>query len=264
MTLIKEWSNVLTFMQDVSAPNRTNPYNNCSHTTEPSASWDMGVDWDNSIRMGREGWPDGTARLQEMTANVLSSMKTADANALDFIQDVTGAIPDIAAFVAGEPEDMINPVLVPKPTQVIRIGITTTSSGGVDAQVHFIRGAAVAILTQALEAAGYMVEVSRYMSNASGYTGKLTVKHPGEPLEMDRLAYFVAHPAAYRRLGFAEQELFTTKGSPYSAPTDPDKNELDTLQVYIPKAGGWEKEWLSPDSAAQWVMEKLDGILVGN
>jgi hypothetical protein len=65
------------------------------------------------------------------------------------------------------------------------------------------------------------------------------VKRAGEPVDLDRLAYAVAHPAFFRRLGFRFMELngHSPSGCSVSTMSDKDKRpgviEIDSVVTYV-------------------------------
>jgi hypothetical protein len=159
-----------------------------------------------------DGWPlalelaDVTVGQLRETAGLSSTVTV-----LDPVWDVTGAEVDVGVYLSGVPECMVDamPREVSARGKVITFVIPAGYVNTVEHDVIINRGLALATLCTAIIDAGHSVEIW------SGFTGRLTlpkaelrfrslarVISAGEPLDIGRLIFAVAHPAMLRRLWF--------------------------------------------------------------
>jgi hypothetical protein len=171
-----------------------------------------GATWDEAVRLAVDGWP---LALEEADVTVAQLRESAGLSGsvvmLEPTWDVTGSEVDVGAYLAGVPECMIDAV----PREISRRGKVITflvPAGYVNTVEHEViinRGLALATLCTAIIDAGHSVEIW------SGFTGWLDlpeaeqrfsgltrVIEAGEPFDVGRLIFAVAHPAMLRRLWF--------------------------------------------------------------
>ena len=124
-----------------------------------------------------------------------------------------GVFPCIPAYAAGVPEDMFTPsewgMPVPKP--VVRIVVNITAAHYVDKEHIINRGAAIVQLIDRVQLAGQRVElVAAFHAKELGcndtYEYSVVVKRAEEPVDLDRIAYAIAHPSMLRRTMFRIME----------------------------------------------------------
>jgi len=124
-----------------------------------------------------------------------------------------GAFPCIPAYAAGVPEDMFVPLddgaANSKP--IVRIAVNVVCSAWVDPQDIINRGAAVVALIDKIQSEGRRVELIAFCHIAGRRNDRLimavTVKRPEEPIDMDRVAFALAHPSMLRRCFFRVVEF---------------------------------------------------------
>jgi hypothetical protein len=183
--------------------------------------------------------------------------------------DVAGAVPDVARYLAGEPENMLTPCEETAPARVVRLVVNICASADITAAAMYKRGAAALAMVDAIESTGARVEIAVancHQSRASGNRRAVvvTVKRAEDHAEPDRLAFALAHPATLRRLWFAfaentytpdERAEYGVGNGGYGTPEDmPDAERGD---IYLPAAKSWEPHFATPESAAAWIMETL-------
>lgn len=119
-----------------------------------------------------------------------------------------GAFPCIPAYAAGVPEDMFVPLEdgAANSKPIVRIAVNVVCSGWVDPQDIINRGAAVVALIDKIQSEGQRVELIAFChiegSCNERYLMSVTVKRPEEPIDMDRVAFALAHPSMLRRCFF--------------------------------------------------------------
>lgn len=170
--------------------------------------WHGSESFADAMNLARNGWREGLAMIESLTARLESVTGSLVQNQV--VQwDVAGDFADAGLFSAGVPECMgsFHEEIAQGPGKVVRILYNIAASGGADCATLMKRGAAVVALVDALEGAGRSceIEIASVQENMSGarYTVLLPVKSAGEPVELDRLAFILAHASSYRRLMFA-------------------------------------------------------------
>jgi hypothetical protein len=201
-----------------------------------------------AVDLARGGWAEGTAKIvehREACSAFLAAAKTAKTR--EFGWDVTGDFIDVGRLLSGEPEccgsefDGGNQIA----SRVVSIRLNQSVSGGISADTICARGVTVLVAVDLLESCGVRCEVT--VSKGSKGTGcagsvrnlqvdsHVVVKQAGDAVDLDKLAFWVAHPASFRRLGFRlnEQNGLSPCGahparlSDYGA--DPNVIEIDEI-----------------------------------
>lgn len=156
-------------------------------------------------------WPDGADRVNRLRAKV----------SLGNVQRVKVVVPqrkapgriDMGRVMQGHPYGFQRVIDGEEFKQgqsrnVVDILINACVSAGVDANVIEARGAAVLALAEALEQRGKRVRITVGMANnrGCGIDYRVVVKQPGQPLNLNSVAFAVAHPSFFRRFIFSAME----------------------------------------------------------
>lgn len=164
--------------------------------------------FEDAVTLASAGWPEGAARvaaLREGCEAFLAAAKAAKTRGYGW--DVTGDFIDVGRLLSGEPEccgqeqDGLG-----LGSRVASIRLNACVSASVSTDAITARGLTVLVAADLLESCGIRCEV--LVSLATYYEGRLveanvTVKQPGDPVDIDRLAFSIAHPSFFRRLGIA-------------------------------------------------------------
>lgn len=199
----------------------------------------------------RNGWSEGTARI-------VAGVETLNAQAQDWgtawSMDVAGAFPDVGAFLAGEVEHMHAPDVETDSAPVVSIWLTGATSWKTKAHDMETFGVALLSFVDALEKQGKQLEIvwysvgqpskpsrkgssKRVPVNCAPCTFNVVLKHAGEHMDVDRLAFALAHPSMLRRAYFAAVEQlpeFAVLGDNYGFPRDYPTEHRDANSVYLP------------------------------
>ncbi|WP_326569726.1 hypothetical protein VSH64_01325 [Amycolatopsis rhabdoformis] len=248
-------------------PTITRPASRKSGTGWPGASWE------EALRLAVDGWPvaleNAGITVDELRAGAGLEHQVTE---LEPAWDVTGSEVDIGAYLSGVPECMVD--AVPRPVsrrgKVVTFLIPAAYSNRIGHDVIINRGLALVTLCAAIIDAGHSVEIW------SGFTGTLKTRFAqlrtsavarvisaGEPLDIGRLIFAVAHPAMLRRLWFGvwdaqpEDVAKAVKADAYTTPVDcraddlpaevtepyvfPHLTEQDRQSDDLPTALGWAK-----------------------
>jgi hypothetical protein len=207
------------------SPGNKSYSNHASHYSG-NTSWFATESFDQTLDMAlRSGWPEGRTLLQDSLVAVAPQPKVYET--LEF--EVAGAYPCVPLYCAGDPACMVqdpgSSIRSAKP--IIRIDYNNYITSSVEPRDMMLRGAAILSLADSLERSGFSTEL-RIIGNCRDLARKFTFrysivyKQAGEPLDLDRAAFAIAHPSSMRRLAFAilEQhpELEPSFAGNYGAP----------------------------------------------
>ena len=182
-----------------------------------SDPWHGTNTFEQAVALARRGWPEGAAAALELRAEVESAVRDLiNARSTSYTFDVAGEFVDVGRFLSGEPEcfgsesqDYGNTV-----RPVVKIVANLAASGSVSTKSLYVRGAAIVAAIDILESLGRRVEVwiahgstkSRRGGQSNVHETHVLVKKADQPLDVDRLAFAVAHPSTLRRLCFSIME----------------------------------------------------------
>jgi len=244
--------------------------NNASR--KAASDWHMGASWGDAIKMAAEGWPEGLKKMQKATEllEIPSSEKNYEPQPMAAL---AGDEVDVGLYLSGEPECMTDWTMVETPSfgKVAKIVVNCSAAAGVSTDAMFKRGAAAVLLVDALESCGMRCEVW-VIPWSSGETPKepsfyceVLAKRADDPVELDRLAYMLAHPVVMRRLGFRlmEQEKPDSWGGEathegYGYPTEVPTLENEEGTIYF---GAQSLVYRSEEEMVLAVQELLNKFL---
>jgi hypothetical protein len=205
-----------------------------------------------NVRLLRQGWPDGTARILQGVATLSA---TQDDWSPQWAMDVCGAFPDVGAYLAGEVEHMHSPDLDQPAAPPLRLYVNGSYSHKITTRQIENFGIALLTMIDALEREGRQIELVWHMTagavkpkrkgsktlvwqNIPPFTAQTTLKQAGEHMDLDRMAYALAHPSMLRRSAFAIMEQFpeyAPLGDYFGAPTDYPSEAKTEDCVYLPR-----------------------------
>jgi len=231
-----------------------------------------GASWDGALALATTGWNVPVPEVDLAVAALRDDLSDrVGAPSLAPVRDVTGSEVDVAAYLTGVPECMIEyePRRLSSHGRVVTFLIPAVYSHTVP-HTHVVnRGVALAALCSAIVTAAHSVEVwSGYACSLYGagrYSAVARVISAGEPLDVARLMFAMAHPAMLRRLWFgvwdsAEQSIAVRmqhsnygKGAAgYDCTAGDLPGDLSGAYVFPYLVAG--DQWRSPDTALAWCM----------
>jgi hypothetical protein len=165
-----------------------------------------------AVHLARYGWPEGRERMAAMRARI-NSVVAQKAHRPQAVYSVAGESVDIGRYLSGEPECMVEwqQEEATARGKIIRLALNASTSQAIRKDDLFLRGAAACALVDALENAGFSVEVSLAWCSSSINTNNkvqifTVVKRAGEASEIDKLAFVLAHASTQRRFLFGVLE----------------------------------------------------------
>lgn len=220
-----------------------------------------------AYKLASEGWREGRdlLKLQLDKLNIDTYVRKPEQ-----YFDVTGDYGfDMGLVIAGEPEC----VLQERDSEdfqsklngpVFKMLVNTVISAGISQDVIMRRGAAICALTDILENLNIRVEIEVVCSARMGYekilTHRFPLKHADESLQIDQIAFCIAHPSIERRFNFIALELFpdwNCKHHNYGAPVDVSADNCD---LYIPALRYGNGDWASVNSVNAWIKGTLGNL----
>lgn len=171
------------------------------------ARWSGSESYEHALQMLDQGWPEGLNKIKFHDHKIRQVQPT---KTFDFapVFSECGSEVDVGRFLGGEPECMVDhqQQAQNKIGRVVRLVCNVSASCGISEDQFFRRGVAALRIVDALETAGYRCEItlSGAISGDRSYTydPQVIIKAAEQPLDMDRLAFFMASPAIFRRLIF--------------------------------------------------------------
>ena len=217
--ILHDFRDVAEYLDYAGGPSAL-PVESRASRDEGDRKWSGSDNYTEAEGLARHGWPDGLARVQPI-ADYLAGVIGQKMTRASWQLETTGLFVDVAEYLTGAPECFWNEQehegagRVPRAVSVYVAG---RYHSGVSAEAIARRGAACIALVDTLEEAGARAEVScvfEVAPNVGGYWGTLTfrfvLKRADEPMDRDRLAFWLMNPAAFRRIGFSAMERERSK-----------------------------------------------------
>lgn len=222
--------------------------------------------FDEALDLAHKGWKDGLKESTELSSRVERKL-CGQIEREDVVYDVTGEMLDIGRFCAGDPEHWgvwNSTVVEGKGSKLIHIVCNGTASAGVDKSVLIRRGAMVAAFVNLAELGGYRAKVTlAYKSGCGKVSTRIltTLKDFDGTMDQDMLAFALAHPAAFRCLGFSiwdqadNAEVQNMLGMGYGHVRELAENERG--DIYLQGMTSNDENFTNPRNAERWVVREL-------
>lgn len=228
--------------------------------------WSGTETYEEACDLALKGWNEGAQKAYDLSHDIETRLYSLiERQVISY--DITGELLDVARFCDGTPEHwgVFETQLVEGPgTKYFHLVVNGTVSGGISTKVVIERGASIAALVHLAELAGHRVKATLVFSiegRSVHYEVRVPLKDYEEHLDIDKLAYAIAHPSVLRRhlLSLMEElpEPYYSNfnvGSGYGLPKDTDGARGD---IYIEHMLAGDDRWASPESATAWVREEL-------
>lgn len=201
--------------------------------------WSGTDTFEEAVDLAIHGWPEGRKLL--MTA--MSEAQSAPRMTPSMMMDVAGAYPVPALAAAGDPCSMVDlSPIEDRVRPIVRLVVQRGGSAAYEPNEFLNYGAAVLSYIEGLEAASFRVEIEVSFAAKIGdidHYLSVIAKRAEEPMEMDRLAYVLTHPAFFRRIAFGVKE--STPGiaehlniNSYGYSQSPTPKQVDQNQIILP------------------------------
>lgn len=165
---------------------------------------------DKALSLAREGWAEQLAETLELAESAVEmAERELEVESFQPVWDVSGADVDVARYLSGEPENMIDYPMITssKVGRVITLTAAIARSAVMSDETITRRGQVVVALALALTRLGHAVELWAEWRNVnrSGreVRVKVLVKGANDVLDPERVMFAYAHRAMSRRVCFA-------------------------------------------------------------
>jgi len=212
-------SDLVAYCRDNSIPRGTSI---SSEKTDDRDFFRTGT-YEEAVKLAESGWTQGAeiiAEHRDASRCFLNAAKVAKVATYGY--DVSGDWLDVGRYLDGEPEcfgiEVGDGEIVAQ--KVVSIRINSAVSGAVEADHIIARGIALLLAVDLLEACGTRVELilargggingsasESTAAKGSTFESNTVIKEANQPVDIDRLAFWVAHPSAFRRFGFRQAEI---------------------------------------------------------
>jgi hypothetical protein len=174
--------------------------------------WSGTPSWKAARKLAESGWTTGGATLDTTLDRIRPAVGDAIAvqSRMAFVHtpNVPGAL-NIGRYAAGDPRCLISPVFTSK-VPIVKIAVPAIWQATLTADSILQYGAVAAAVCEVLMAAGYGVEVNAVAGwdrrDGSFDVSEVVLKHSTEQLDVEDIAFGIAHPSMSRRFIFASGE----------------------------------------------------------
>ena len=180
--------------------------------------------------------------------------------------DVTGECFDVATMLTGQPEHWLNPSPMEE-RRVYHLIVNIGMLGSIDEETITNRGAAIIALIDKLQSDPKNIVELDLVSFARIREGdhesvKLTISMGSTPLDIDALAFAMAHPAFFRRILFVVRELMTgdeqINDHCYTQEITPPKESIYFQGGSRANVDTMNKEFATVKAAGQWISRQIE------
>jgi hypothetical protein len=193
--------------------------------------------FEEAIAEARQGWQTGVdkmAALRRRLDRLTQAASNIKSQSVQF--GLGGEWLDVGRYLQGSPECWACYVDSgeDRASKVVQVKINISCSGSLSESTIFARGAVCLAAVDLIETMGHRVELtigSCARGDDGRYEWQVVAKRPSDPLDVDRLTYFLCHPSGLRRFGFSCYEKMGRVG--FGTPS-PMIGHDEAGCVYIP------------------------------
>lgn len=210
--------------------------------------WHGGGSFEDHCRMAWEGDRE-TALMIKRQLGAVAGIHSAPRATRTL--GVAGSQVDMSRFLRGDPENMVEVLRARRAAPVIKMAIERTVSSGVTTETIRQTGVSVLAVIERLRTAGVAAEIWVTFGVRQGgktHSTQILLQETGRPIDVDRLAYWVANAGALRRIIFAIWEQLGPEfrrdfniGGNYGYPVASPKERFDEV---VPSDRDDAKKWI--------------------
>lgn len=238
----------------------------------PAMEWNgFTASLEEACKLGIDGWHD----VRDEVTNYLDALKDSIferlAPTMVATYDVSGGFVDMDRFLTGEPECMVESVLMPvsKHGKVIRIVVDNGASAGFTGEFIRQRGAIICSLIDTLAKLGHSVEVwsetTVEISNHKLHSTVTKLHDAQDLLDIDSLMFGLCHPAMLRRLQFQCRDIaskeFGYKHGNYGGTVQTKWSAFLEADIVCERLESKAHTMMS--DPVKWVMQTINGLGLG-
>ncbi len=235
------------------------------NTEDHGDSWDAGVHYQEACKKVDEGWPEGTKLVRKASEMMKKLIPPESIRNKNFYEYSGGAYVDVGRYCSGDPEHFVQ--FEQKPIKKQKVITMLTEISGVchyKANQFINRGAAMIAAIDLLEKLDYRVELLIGLQTHHSHNLHMTSilgKRANQPVEIDKLAFSIGHPAFFRRLWFSYIETFprevTDAMAAFRSYGNFREHKQEGIDIYLHSYRNPE-DFDTIESSVAWVLKKLE------
>ena len=216
-----------------------------SQSNESSYDWDLRAGWSKALDLYRTGWPDGRMLMEQAKPAEITHRRH------ERVYGMAGGAVDVGRMLTGNPMHMVSTRKRRIPRPVVKLLLNLGALAYVQSNCFVNFGVAIVELINQLEENGQRIEVDLVFTGRQNGTHCHVgwgLKKADDYLDLDQLAFGIAHPAAFRRIGFALLERLDRRYEDwgYGTRANMTPEDLELVQapadtVLIDGARIWDK-----------------------
>lgn len=201
------------------------------------AGWRGTSSWEETLERARKGYPEVVEKVKTAAERCTSVVfERVDNQPVRPINKHIGGSPNVVRAMQGIPRDMRSMQRKQKKTAGVTLVYEVSANGGVDSQRMIDSGARMVALIRLFERAQIPV---RLIISDTGEDGgdvlacEVVIKDFHSPFNMQKIAYYLAHPSMHRRLWFSWLEttdLAKRQYSGYMCPISNNRSEYNEVR----------------------------------
>ena len=212
--------------------------------------------FDDALKFVETGWSDGHKEVVKGMSGMIEQRGYLEGDELN--PGMSGSVVDVVAFIEGRPDCYMDFEEIEDSRPVLKVGVQFSAQAKYSSQCFTNRGSAMLSLVEILEASGIPVELWGYANTQ--YCNEIQridvlLKPSSEPIDIDRIAFVLAHSAFYRHIGFAVKSWFwKEKGETFGDVGRCQSCELsdDAFDVVTPYSSSFLRD---TTSITKWIKE---------
>lgn len=245
--IIKLFDSPLSFLDWASNAPALWSAGNCVSRAQGNAGWAGTGTYQEAENLARYGWPEGLNRLVQKIQLADAALEPKPGTARTKKYSVVGYYPNVPRAAAGEIFNMVQPVR-PKADpggDLVRIRYDISRNANIGSSTIMTMGAALTSYINMLEESRYVVQLDAYSETTSRNGGpdlsfRFPLKKAGYNLSAADMVFWLAHPAALRRIEFSAMERLDIErwyAEGYGQAACVTRPPADTLYLRIEDAG---------------------------
>ena len=242
-TTIREFESIGEMVSFLDASPENNQYPERSSQNRDQ-KFSMTYNYKEAMSLLLNGWSEAASK---MTTTLKTAPQPIHTKQMRSTYSVAGHTASVPRYLQGIPTSMIASVPDRRKQPVVVINHSISYHAGWKAESILQEGIKALQIVQALEASNRNVKLNIICIASQGSTKrgfKVTIKQPGERLNISKMAFPLAHPSMLRRMFFRYMEVepdMPFHFSGYGAPCNEDCPQIYPKEMYIPEKIDIEK-----------------------
>ena len=270
----RDWASYVAHVEHAPANNGDAEVKRSSRRKRPD-SWQGTNTWSEALELAKRGWPEIGAEVKLRSDSLFEQLsKYCFRPEPRYVDE--GHVLDIGRWVTGEPEHwlaMEETETLQSGKRICKITYNQCASAGISLGVMQAKGATIVALVRLLDYCDIRTEIELISIHSSQVPSisprvcyRVLLKTAAQDLDFDLVAFALAHPASFRRLGFACCETFPAKicdefgfnrpGS-YGYVSDLTPAEQNLCDVYVGSQMLGAPQWTNVSECQKWVLRQL-------